>query len=52
MSRLSVLITWISLARHVMPHEHHGEDIPDGEAVSAEPIVCLIPPPVQDPQRT
>lgn len=21
-------------------HEHHGEEIPEGEAVSAEPLVC------------
>lgn len=25
----------------VLTHEHHMDDIPEGEAVSAEPIVCL-----------
>lgn len=29
----------LCLAGHVFAHEHHMDDIPEGEAVSAEPIV-------------
>lgn len=25
----------------VAAHEHHGDAIPEGEAISADPIVCL-----------
>ena len=31
----------LCFAGQVLAHEHHTDDIPEGEAVSAEPIVCL-----------
>ena len=31
----------LSLLGFVAAHEHHAEDIPEGQAVSAEPIVGL-----------
>lgn len=34
-----------SLASRVIAHEHHDDDIPEGEAISADPIVIIPPPP-------
>lgn len=34
-------VALLFFAHHVLAHEHHGEDILEGEAVSAEPIVCF-----------
>lgn len=40
--RLGLLVsTGIVLASQAVAHEHHGDEIPEGEAVSAEPIVRL-----------
>ena len=39
MSRPTAVVALLFLARHVLAHEHHEEDIPEGEGVSAEPIV-------------
>ena len=36
-------LVYIFLIDRATAHEHHGEDIPEGEAISAKPIVCLIP---------
>lgn len=30
----------LSLAVGISAHEHHEEDIPEGEAISPDPIVC------------
>lgn len=43
MSRPFAALALLGFARSVFAHEHHGEDIPEGEAVSAEPIVRLDP---------
>lgn len=49
MSRLSAAVAFLYFAHGVFGHEHHGEDIPEGEAISAEPIVRSLrqekPPP-------
>lgn len=37
---LGTLLLVLSFAR-VAAHEHHADNIPDGEAISAEPIVPL-----------
>lgn len=43
MSSHSIFITalCLSLAATVIAHEHHGDEIPEGEAISADPIVVL-----------
>ncbi len=33
-------LVYILMIGRATAHEHHGEDIPDGQAVTAEPIVC------------
>lgn len=35
-------VAGLSLVYRVAAHEHHGDQIPEGEAVSPEPIVQLI----------
>ncbi len=32
-------LVYISMVGRAVAHEHHGEDIPEGQAVTAEPIV-------------
>lgn len=34
-------LVYLFLIGRATAHEHHGEDIPDGQAVTAEPIVCF-----------
>ena len=41
MSSLLSIAALLCFAGQVLAHEHHMDDIPEGEAVSAEPIVCL-----------
>lgn len=43
MSRVTVVqaLLCLSIAGHVAAHEHHSDDIPEGEGISAEPIACI-----------
>ena len=36
-------LVYIFLIDCTTAHEHHGEDILEGEAISVKPIVCLRP---------
>ena len=42
---LSLCMTAL-LVRLTVAHEHHDDKIPEGEAVSPDPIVCPSPPPM------
>ena len=43
------LLALLYLAGQALTHEHHTDEIPEGEAISAQPIV-LISPPHRPPQ--
>lgn len=38
-----IAVSFLSLATKVIAHEHHDDEIPEGEAISADPIVVLPP---------
>ncbi|KAL6712813.1 hypothetical protein ACLMJK_009654 [Lecanora helva] len=42
MAHLRGAAALLYFARSVLAHEHHGEDIPEGEAISAEPIDSIL----------
>lgn len=35
-------LLYICFLGRAAAHEHHGEDIPEGQAVTAEPIVSVV----------
>ena len=37
------LLLLLAVVGRVSGHEHHTDEIPDGQAISAEPIVCIRP---------
>ena len=39
MSRWKLLLAIIAGARGAIAHDHHGDNIPEGQAISLEPIV-------------
>lgn len=41
--RALIVALFFSLAPQVIAHEHHDDEIPEGEVVSADPIVTLHP---------
>lgn len=43
-SPILISALFYSLAARVIAHEHHEDEIPEGEAISADPIVALSPP--------
>ena len=43
MSRPLCILALLYLAGQALTHEHHTDEIPEGEAISAQPIV--LPPP-------
>lgn len=42
-SIFTAVLTLSVLATKVIAHEHHGDEIPEGAAVSADPIVSSRP---------
>lgn len=40
MGRLITGLVVLGMLGMTQAHDHHGEEIPEGEAVSAEPLVC------------
>ena len=43
MSRPLPVLALLYLAGQALAHEHHTDEIPEGEAISAQPIVCNSP---------
>lgn len=43
MLHLLKVVLCLSLVGVSVAHEHHGDAIPDGEVISADPIVCPVP---------
>lgn len=45
----SLMVLCVSFVVLAVAHEHHGDAIPDGEAISADPIVRLV---IKSPNST
>lgn len=44
------LLALLYLAGQALTHEHHTDEIPEGEAISAQPIVFIpFPPGIERP---